>query len=99
MVTTRASKPVEEAKKKAEEAEKKDAMEVEKTPAQKEEEKKNLIIQDIKIQLKEVEKAGHVKEPRMISKVRIITALIHLWMLFRFYVNYQRREENSVKKL
>jgi len=69
MVTTRASKPVEEAKKKAEEAEKKDAMEVEKTPAQKEEEKKNLIIQDIKIQLKEVEKAGHVKEPRMISKV------------------------------
>ena len=44
-------------------------MEVEKTPEQKAEEQKNLMIQDVRSQLKEIEKAVIQKEPRVISKV------------------------------
>ena len=44
-------------------------MEVEKSPAEKEEEKRNLIVQDVKSQIKEIEKAVFAKEPRIISKV------------------------------
>ena len=61
MVAATAAKPVE----------KSPEMEVEKSPAEKEEEKRNLIIQDVKTQLKEIEKAVFAKEPRIISKVII----------------------------
>ena len=61
MVAATAAKPVE----------KSPEMEVEKSPAEKEEEKRNLIIQDVKTQLKEIEKAVFAKEPRIISKVNI----------------------------
>jgi len=59
MVAATASKP----------AEKPTEMEVEKSPAEKEEEKRNLIVQDVKGQIKEIEKAVFAKEPRIISKV------------------------------
>merc|ERR1712168_1791748 len=59
MLAATASKP----------AEKPTEMEVEKSPAEKEEEKRNLIIQDVKTQLKEIEKAVFAKEPRISSKV------------------------------
>ena len=60
MVAATASKP----------AEKPTEMEVEKSPAEKEEEKRNLIVQDVKGQIKEIEKAVFAKEPRIISKVK-----------------------------
>ena len=48
-----------------------DNMEIEKTEEQKAEEKANLVIQDLKAQLKEIERAVHAKEPRVISKVKL----------------------------
>lgn len=71
MVTTRSSKPsLEKEKEKQKEMDKNnDNMEVEKTEEQKAEEKANLVIQDLKAQLKEIERAVHSKEPRVISKV------------------------------
>ena len=62
MVAATASKP----------AEKPTEMEVEKSPAEKEEEKRNLIVQDVKGQIKEIEKAVFAKEPRIISKVNLL---------------------------
>jgi len=68
MVTTRSSKPALVEKEKVPEK-KAEEMEVEKSEAQKAEEKENLIIQDLKLQLKEIERAVLTKEPRVISKV------------------------------
>lgn len=59
MVTATASKPVEPEKE----------MEVEKSPLEKEQEKRDLIVADVNAQLKEIEKAVSIKEPRIISKV------------------------------
>ena len=67
MVAATASKP----------AEKPTEMEVEKSPAEKEEEKRNLIVQDVKGQIKEIEKAVFAKEPRIISKVIIWPWSVH----------------------
>ena len=75
MVAATASKP----------AEKPTEMEVEKSPAEKEEEKRNLIVQDVKGQIKEIEKAVFAKEPRIISKVSIfilINLLNVYWIFF-----------------
>ena len=79
MVTTRSSKPATTPKVTAKEKKDKDAkdkdaasantMEVEKTAEQLAEEKMNLVIHDLKAQLKEIERAVHNKEPRVISKV------------------------------
>ena len=77
MVTTRSSKPAATTPK-ATSKEKKgekdtnttaNTMEVEKTAEQLAEEKMNLVIHDLKAQLKEIERAVHNKEPRVISKV------------------------------
>jgi len=46
-----------------------ESMEVEQTEEQKLEEKRALRIKDINIQLKELEKAGMQREPRIVSKV------------------------------
>ena len=70
MVTTRSSKPALVEKEKVPEK-KAEEMEVEKSEAQKAEEKENLIIQDLKLQLKEIERAVLTKEPRVISKVSL----------------------------
>lgn len=83
MVTTRSSKPATTPKVTAKEKKDKDAkdkdaaanantMEVEKTAEQLAEEKMNLVIHDLKAQLKEIERAVHNKEPRVISKVFLI---------------------------
>lgn len=83
MVTTRSSKPAATPKVTAKEKKDKDAkdkdaaanantMEVEKTAEQLAEEKMNLVIHDLKAQLKEIERAVHNKEPRVISKVFLI---------------------------
>ena len=75
MVAATASKP----------AEKPTEMEVEKSPAEKEEEKRNLIVQDVKGQIKEIEKAVFAKEPRIISKVIYLTRIRVFYNLnFRF---------------
>ena len=67
MVTTRSSKTklpeVKPTEKKSEE------MEVEKTEEQKAAEKRQIIVEDIRTQLKELEKAAAQKEPRQVSKV------------------------------
>lgn len=71
MVTTRSSKPSVEKEKPKEMDKDNDNMEIEKTEEQKAEEKANLVIQDLKAQLKEIERAVHAKEPRVISKVNL----------------------------
>merc|ERR1712227_307180 len=67
MVTTRSSKTklpeVKPTDKKSEE------MEVEKTEEQKAAEKRQIIVEDIRTQLKELEKAAAQKEPRQVSKI------------------------------
>ena len=76
MVAATASKPAEKPT---------TEMEVEKSPAEKEEEKRNLIVQDVKGQIKEIEKAVFAKEPRIISKVIYLTRIIAFYNLnFRF---------------
>ena len=81
MVTTRSSKPsVDKEKVKPKEMGKdNDNMEIEKTEEQKAEEKANLVIQDLKAQLKEIERAVHSKEPRVISKVNYKTNFTFYW--------------------
>ena len=70
MVTTRSSKPATpKVTEKEKKGEKDTTMEVEKTAEQKAEEKMTLVIHDLKAQLKEIERAVHNKEPRVISKV------------------------------
>ena len=75
MVAATASKP----------AEKPTEMEVEKSPAEKEEEKRNLIVQDVKGKIKEIEKAVFAKEPRIISKVNILTILFLISLLYSIF--------------
>ena len=88
MVTTRSSrtklseeKP-KESKKKQEEAssvEETESMEVEQTEEQKLEEKRALHIKDVNLQLKELEKAGQQREPRIVSKASLyLTQNIYL---------------------
>ena len=76
MVTTRSSrtkvneeKPKETKKTKEEASSVEESMEVEQTEEQKLEEKRALRIKDINVQLKELEKAGMQREPRIVSKV------------------------------
>ena len=86
MVTTRSSKPSVEKEKPKEMDKDNDNMEIEKTEEQKAEEKANLVIQDLKAQLKEIERAVHAKEPRVISKVKLeLTA--HRVIFFRLRCN------------
>merc|ERR1712123_272805 len=67
---TRSSKPATpKVTEKEKKGEKDTTMEVEKTAEQKAEEKMTLVIHDLKAQLKEIERAVHNKEPRVISKV------------------------------
>merc|ERR1711892_409159 len=67
---TRSSKPATpKVTEKEKKGEKDTTMEVEKTAEQKAEEKMTLVIHDLKSQLKEIERAVHNKEPRVISKV------------------------------
>ena len=77
MVAATASKPAEKPT---------TEMEVEKSPAEKEEEKRNLIVQDVKGQIKEIEKAVFAKEPRIISKVIYLSRIRPFYNLnFRFW--------------
>lgn len=78
MVTTRSSrtkvneekpKETKKTKEEASSVEETESMEVEQTEEQKLEEKRALRIKDINVQLKELEKAGMQREPRIVSKV------------------------------
>ena len=68
MVTTRSSK-TKVSEKKVENAKKDEEMEVEKTEEDKAIEKRQLIVEDIRAQFKELEKAASQKEPRQVAKV------------------------------
>ena len=68
MVTTRSSKTSVKVPEKA--ADKKEGeMEVEPTPEEKAAEKRQLVVEDIRAQFKELEKAASQKEPRQVAKV------------------------------